>query len=110
VKVVEYLLIVRTVKVREYQCIVLIHVLLTEELHLNKFATTMKTNFYITFGQRSPFRNGWVVIVASGKEEAQAEAHSVFGPHWSMCYSEEAFFKAREHFNKGKIGETIEGL
>jgi hypothetical protein len=70
----------------------------------------MKKPYYITFGQRSPFRNGWVVIMASGQKEAQEEAEICFGQHYSMCYDEDKFHSAREHFNRGQIGETIEGL
>ena len=70
----------------------------------------MKKPYYITFGQRSPFRNGYVVIMASSQEEAQAEAEICFGQHYSMVYDEDRFFTAKEHFNRGQIGETVQGL
>lgn len=65
-----------------------------------------KKTFYITFGQKSPFRNGWVECKASSKLMASDEAHNVFGPHWSMLYETEP---SLEDFPSGRIGEMMEG-
>lgn len=65
-----------------------------------------KATYYITFGQRSPFRHGWVEIMASAKRYAEDEAHNCFGPHWSMIYDKEP---DRDLFPAGKLGETLQG-
>lgn len=61
--------------------------------------------FYLTFGQQSPFRNGWVEIEVESLEVARNLAFDVFGKHWSMLYKEEEFEK--EYFPSGKLGETL---
>jgi hypothetical protein len=64
--------------------------------------------FYLTFGQQSPFRNGWVEIEAEVYGAAHNLAMDVFGRHWSMLYREEEFKEARSiHFPAGKLGETL---
>jgi len=67
-----------------------------------------KKEFYVTFGQRSPFKDGWVTILASGPEEAKAEADEVFGNHYSRIYRPEFFEES--YFPAGQIGRTIEAL
>jgi hypothetical protein len=61
--------------------------------------------FYLTFGQQSPFKNGWVEIEAGSSERARNLAFYVFGKHWAMLYKEEEF--KREYFPLGKLGETL---
>ena len=70
-----------------------------------------KKTFYLTFGQKSPFNNGWVEILATNKEEAREEAFEVFGPKWSNVYEAEDFLaKAPEFFPAGRQGRVIEAL
>ena len=63
--------------------------------------------FYLTFGQKSPFRHGWVEVEASSYGEANGEVVLVFQQSWAHLYSEEKF--DRSFFPAGKIGETMEG-
>lgn len=67
--------------------------------------------FYVTFGQRSPFRNGWVEVEAETEELARRYVTDALGIEWSNLYSEKEFRKeddrVAEMFNAGKIGETI---
>lgn len=67
--------------------------------------------YCVTFGQISPFRNGWVEIeVLREKDPAEAydmakeEADEVLG-RWSNMYEKKDF--TPENFPAGKIGETI---
>ena len=67
--------------------------------------------FYLTFGQQSPFRNGWVEIEASSYAEARKVAFDTLGNRWSMLYFEEEFKEAEmAYFPLGKIGETLNGM
>lgn len=61
--------------------------------------------FYLTFGQQSPFRNGWIEIEARSYGEAHKLAFDAFGKHWSLLYPEENF--AKGYFPLGKLGETL---
>jgi len=63
--------------------------------------------YYLTFGQQSPLKNGWIEIESISYEKARILAFDVFGRYWSMLYVEEQFEK--EHFPSGKIGETLRG-
>lgn len=82
--------------------------------------------FYITFGQRSPFRHGYVEIVVNGASsdgEAMKRAHDAamdgIGDRWSNIYKHDDFISrtketadgtgksAEELFPEGKIGQTI---
>ena len=78
--------------------------------------------FCITFDQKSPFRNGWVEIIADDEITARLEAMYAFGGEkgWSGIYDEESFFGNRlspaddlpllsdsTFFKAGKLGETI---
>ena len=69
--------------------------------------------FFVSFGQRSPFRQGYVEVIAKGKDENQAivrARNAVFqalGDQWSMLYDEPTIIKHKNHFPAGKIGETI---
>lgn len=68
--------------------------------------TTMKT-YYITFGQKSPFRDGWVEIVAESLEEAQCCASYSLG-HWLNCYTKEQFDQFDQvYYPAGKLGHTL---
>lgn len=58
--------------------------------------------FYMTFGQQSPFRNGWVVINASDEVTARKWANNY--PHWAGMYSEKPSFL---DFSEGQIGEEV---
>lgn len=64
----------------------------------------MKT-FYLTFGQKYPWRNGWVEVLAPDMETAIDYVQGIFGIHYSNIYSEEQFDKTL--FPAGKLGETI---
>lgn len=76
--------------------------------------------YFITFGQKSPFRNGWVEIEVRSIDEkedraeeraynlARDQAFFSIGDGWSNIYDEGAFTKTRQdYFPAGKLGETI---
>lgn len=76
--------------------------------------------FFITFGQKSPFSNGWVEIqvqnVRDNDEEAdkkaylkaRSEAFHALGDGWSNIYDETAFSKSRQnYFPDGRIGRIL---
>lgn len=70
--------------------------------------------FFVTFGQRSPFSNGFVEIlvqnepdVEEAENKARKEAFEVFGDHWSMIYTADKFVTNRGMFRDGKLGRTI---
>ena len=64
--------------------------------------------FYLTFGQRSPFRNGWVEIIARSESEARDCAFEALGDKWAFMYSEEKFTdRERSFFPTGKIGMSL---
>jgi hypothetical protein len=63
-------------------------------------------NFYLTFGQKSPFRDGYVLVLADDEETAREEVFYVFGNKWSNLYAEENF--KPEYFPAGQIGKTLE--
>lgn len=67
----------------------------------------MKKIFYVTFGQQSPFRNGWVEVSATNEIEARKEVISSIGMKWSSVY-DEASFDPR-FYPGGKLGLTLEG-
>lgn len=62
----------------------------------------MKT-YYLTFGQESPAKNGWIEVEASCYDEAKKKVESAYGRAWSFIYSEEKFNK--DFFPVGKLGE-----
>jgi len=45
-----------------------------------------KTAYYLTFGQTSPARNGFVLIYARDHDEARAIAIETYGSAWSRVY------------------------
>ncbi len=61
--------------------------------------------FYLTFGQKYPWRNGWVEVEARDYETARNLVLDVFDQKWSNLYSELTFNK--DMFPAGKIGETL---
>jgi len=61
--------------------------------------------FYVTFGQKSPFRNGWVEVEAENYRLAREIVNDTLGKEFSMLYSEFDF--DRRFFPKGKLGETL---
>jgi len=64
--------------------------------------------FYLTFGQQSPLRNGWIEIEAESYEEARELVISIFEKHWAMLYREEGFDeRVKAYFPLGKLGETL---
>ena len=67
--------------------------------------------FYITFGQASHMRDGWVAVEAPGEKEARKYASNL--PLWAGCYSaDDPEWKdypnsKRKYFPKGQIGEVV---
>jgi hypothetical protein len=61
--------------------------------------------FFLTFGQKSPFRQNWVLVLASDYENAREEVERVFGKHWSNLYEESKFDKS--YFPSGQVGEAL---
>lgn len=59
-------------------------------------------NFYLTFGQKSPTRNGYVVVKAKSYDEANDLVRGKYGQDWSMLYNDDDF--KPEHFPAGCIG------
>lgn len=65
--------------------------------------------FYLTFGQKYPWRNGWVEVEAPDYATARQWVIEIFDSKWSSLYTPETFTdEVRSHFPAGKIGETIE--
>jgi len=58
--------------------------------------------FYITFGQKSPARNGYVTIIARNRDRAHQKAMDTYGPDWSMLYKDKDF--EPEYFPAGQLG------
>ncbi len=68
----------------------------------------MKEKYYLTFGQQSPFKDGWVEVLADDDVHAVAVVNEVIGKQWSNIYHEDLFTeKTREHLPQGKLGNTI---
>lgn len=86
----------------------------------NKKVEYVTKRYFITFGHKSPFSNGWVEIhvadVRDGDEEAEqraflkarSEAFHAIGDGWSNIYDEGAFTKARgDYFPEGRLGRIL---
>jgi len=58
-------------------------------------------NFYLTFGQNSPARNGYILIVAENYAVARKIVIKEYRKDWSMLYEEEDF--NAEYFPSGKL-------
>jgi hypothetical protein len=71
------------------------------------FPGNEKQTFYISFGGKSPFRDGWVELKASNYACARQAAFDSLGDQWANIYTEEKF--DRSYFPAGKIGHTIYG-
>ena len=61
--------------------------------------------FFLTFGQKYPWRNGWVLVQAKDYEKAREIVVEVFGERWSHLYTEGNFNPM--YFPAGQIGETL---
>lgn len=61
--------------------------------------------FYLTFGNKYPWRNGWVEVKAPDYDTARQYVEEIFDNKWCNLYEEENFNK--EFFPAGKLGETI---
>lgn len=61
--------------------------------------------FYLTFGGKYPWRNGWVEVEAPDYETARQWVVDIFEQKWSNLKSAENFDKS--YFPAGKLGETI---
>ena len=66
----------------------------------------MKT-FYVTFGQRHPLRDHFVIVTASSYENARAAAMDVLGIKWAFIY--EDCRDVLDNCPGGVVGATIEG-
>ena len=65
--------------------------------------------FYITFGQSSPFRNGWVEIEAPDEATARELAFDALGQKWAFIYTAETFKTFKPSlFPAGKLEEMIQ--
>ena len=71
--------------------------------------------FFITFGQRSPFRHGYVEVHVrtaldqyAAYELARNEAFSQFGEKFSFVRYESEITSHKDIFPTGKLGEIIE--
>ena len=63
--------------------------------------------FFVTFTQKSPFKDGWLEVEASSKESATLMVMEEFGNKWGFIYERSKF--ESEYFPAGKLGEIIEG-
>ena len=61
--------------------------------------------FYLTFGQKSLLRDGYIKIEAPDLRAARRAAENYFENEWSMLYTEEDF--QPKHFPRGQFSETI---
>jgi hypothetical protein len=57
------------------------------------------SKFYLTFGQKSPARNGYILIHAESYEAARHTAVENYGQAWSMLYPYSDFDAS--HFPNG---------
>jgi hypothetical protein len=62
----------------------------------------MRKNFYLTFGQKSPAKNGWVRVEAPNVEKAREMVFNMCDDKWAFLYTEDEFEK--EHFPAGELG------
>lgn len=59
--------------------------------------------FYLTFGQKSPAKDGWIEVIADNETQARLKVVKVYGQKWSGIYNEFTF--EPKYFPKGKLGE-----
>ena len=62
---------------------------------------TLKT-FYVTFGQTSTARDGWVEVEATNEMSARGIVFAEFGKEWAHIYDADSFNP--EPFSLGKFG------
>lgn len=67
----------------------------------------MKKFYAVTFGQNSPFRNGYVEVSASTEQDAKIVVEECIGKY-SMIYEKNSEFPAM-YFQYGKLGDTLIG-
>jgi len=65
----------------------------------------MPNRYYITFGQRSPFRDGYVLIEAYEYSQARRAAIETLGQKWAFIYLEKDF--DHQFYPAGQLGRTI---
>lgn len=61
--------------------------------------------YFLTFGQKYPWRNGWVEVEAPDYQTARKWVYDIFETKWSNLLEESKFDKS--FYPAGKIGETI---
>ena len=61
--------------------------------------------YYITFGQKSPFRDGYVIVEAPDATTARYEVFYAMGDQWGFMYTEEEI--DFDLFPLGQIGRTL---
>lgn len=61
--------------------------------------------YYLTFGQKYPWRNGYVLVIAKDYNTAREYVESIFKEQFSFLYHEKDFKK--DFFPAGQLGETI---
>lgn len=61
-----------------------------------------KEIFYLTFGQNSPAKNGWIEIRAIDYQAAIDMAFKTYDRQWSMLYTSDNFEK--QSFPAGCLG------
>lgn len=61
--------------------------------------------FYLTFGQESPARNGYIEVIAFDYQRARDLVFKTYGRQWSGLYTEDDFREAIDLFPAGKLGE-----
>jgi hypothetical protein len=62
-------------------------------------------NFYLTFGQAHPLKDGWVLVRAESYDVARTEVFEIFGAKFATLYKEEDFKSS--YFPAGQIGYVI---
>ena len=63
--------------------------------------------FFLTFGQKSPARNGFHVVWAYDEAHARKLVIAAYGREWSCLYTKADWFgsEAWNNFPAGQIGE-----
>lgn len=67
------------------------------------------SKYFIVFGQKSPFRNGWVELEAKDMDQARERADYALGKdgYARVIFADDFTDETRSHFPDGKIGATI---
>ena len=61
----------------------------------------MMSKFFLTFGQSSPARNGWVLVMAPDMAAAEKMVRSEYGDGWANLYTPEDF--EPDHYPVGQL-------